>query len=306
MGTQTGCAQTRLGHERTPGTDARDQPDNDRRCVGPRRGLEGLRSNDDTNPKDDGHARVHGHGPSDIRQGTGEKHHAEKGSIEQRIAGAGTQSLPTGVADVDRGGKARAEQGGGHGPEAIGHERRLGWVFVPSSSCRLDVLKRPHQVEQAHRQYDGEVGPALTVTERFPQIGDHRDRHVQRYGRIRTDANRRQAEAPGEGGSEQDGDQAARQSTLETYATKIGQAYDPERDEAHDRPCKGSVHEPERNERQPDAGQRGQQRGPGSEAAQTLGHHTSPEFDEPGAQAGDQPRVPSHPSRIRRARCFGH
>ncbi len=102
-----------------------------------------------------------------------------------------------------------------------------------------------------------------------------------------------------------DGDDAARQMSLESHAAEIGQQHDAQRDEADDRVRERPEQEAERDEAQGDAGKRREKRCARRGLAHALGDERRRELDDPRHERREQARLPGDARRIRGARLFG-
>ena len=201
-------------HHRAPGGNTGKEADDDRGRMGPGRGLEGLGRDDDTDPQDNGHARLDGHGPGDPAQGAGQAQRGHEQAVHPGVPDAGTQGLPAGVADVDGRGEGATEQGPDQRPDAVRNERRRVWIVIPGRSGTLQVLKRTDQVEQAHGQDDRDVCQRIGSREGVNQLPHHGHGQVQsRCSGVGTD--RRQALDPGDDHAQQNGDQATGYAAFE-------------------------------------------------------------------------------------------
>ena len=103
-------------------------------------------------------------------------------AVEPRVARPGAERLPAGMADVDRGREATAEQGGGDRADAVDRQRRPGGEDVAAGLGRLDVLQAADHVEQAHgdddRQHADDVGAVGRVDQELPDCPARPDGQV--------------------------------------------------------------------------------------------------------------------------------
>ena len=135
---------------------------------------------------------------------------------------------------------------------------------------RLDVLQRPEHVEEAHRDDHREIRDEMSAAERRKEVAEDRNGQVERGG-FRPRADRRDAGHPRDERADADGDDAARQVSLEAHAAEVGQHHDRERRQADDGMRERAEQEAERDEAQRDAGERREQRRARRGLADALG-----------------------------------
>src|SRR5262245_5109988 len=121
-------------------------------------GLVALSRDDDADPEHDRHSGFHRNDPGNERAEAEQKCDGEEYSIENRIAAACAERLPTRMSDVDRRRKATAKETGGDGADAVDGHARTGGEAIAGGFGGFDVLQRTDGIDQAHWDDDAEIG----------------------------------------------------------------------------------------------------------------------------------------------------
>src|SRR4051812_16384302 len=140
-----------------------------------RRLLKSLGCDDDADIEENSYARFERDQFEDPLYRSSETDEGDENTVQRRIAGAGAEALPTGMADVDRRRKRAAEQRRGDRADAVRHQRRKGFVAVPRRLGALDILQRADDIEDAHGKDHGHVFEEVVTRERLPQRAAGKD-----------------------------------------------------------------------------------------------------------------------------------
>ena len=143
--------QPRFQHQGAPAGQPGQQPQGHGRSMARRRGLEGLGSDHQADVKHDRHAGFNRHQLADHAKQAQQAGAAHHHPIEPGVADAGAHGLPARVADVDGGGKAGAQGGGGQGANAIDQHRAGHRIAIAGGFGALQVLQRADHIEKSHR-----------------------------------------------------------------------------------------------------------------------------------------------------------
>ena len=131
------------------------------------------------------------------------------------------------MSDVDGRGKRRSKERGDNAAGAVDRQRRPRVVGVAGRFGRLDVLKRPEDIEQTHRDDHREIRQDVAAAKCGDEVANHRDRCVQRRGR-RTCSDWCDPDGPGDHGAQADRDHPAGNPSLEPHPAEVREHDDPE------------------------------------------------------------------------------
>ncbi|WP_041447143.1 hypothetical protein [Thiocystis violascens] len=188
---QRGAADPQRGFDQQqgPGRQRRDHAETHRQRMSARRLLKRLSRDAQADPEQDAEGRLQRYPSHDDGVGSGQTEQTHRDGIEHRIARSRPHGFPGRMADIDGRRKRTAEAGGQERAGAVRQQRRARLVAVARRLGAFQVLQRADDVEQPHRQDDGEVLPAQGREHQGQHRVGHRLRQVE--PKIRRDRRRR-------------------------------------------------------------------------------------------------------------------
>ena len=156
-----------LNVQQQPGGQGRDETERHAQEVQARHIPVSLRRNDHADPKQDADHGLHGHHLQHQAHPAAQAQHRDHKTVQQAVAPACAHGFPAGMADVDGGGKRRAQRRRGQATQAVGQQRRPRGKTVPRGFGALQVLQAADDVEEAHGQDHAQVAEPILLGQKL-------------------------------------------------------------------------------------------------------------------------------------------